>query len=124
MAANHSDGSAFSLRDVSAGPVCGMEEQRRWNRLVAGNARFLVLGPGRVPNLASRGLGLSLRRLPGDMRDLHGILFFLRRRWSTGPASEAAATAPPTGARRRSREASGKCFGLFVWVILLEHPDT
>ena len=29
-----------------------------------------------------------------------------------------------TEACRRSREASGNCFGLFVWVVLLEHPDT
>ena len=29
-----------------------------------------------------------------------------------------------TDACQRSREASGYCFGLFVWVVLLEHPDT
>ena len=40
--------------------------------LVTGNARLPVLGPVRVPNLASRAPGLSLRRLPGDMRDLRG----------------------------------------------------
>ena len=37
--------------------------------LVANNAQFLVLD--RVPNLASRVLGLSLRRLSQDMQALH-----------------------------------------------------
>lgn len=40
--------------------------------LIANNARFAVLPAGRAPNLASRALGLSLRRLPGDMRSAHG----------------------------------------------------
>ena len=43
------------------------EQQFRRLRLVANNTRFLVLPGGRVPNLASRVLGLSLRRLSRDM---------------------------------------------------------
>lgn len=41
--------------------------------LVAGNARFLLLEPPkRWPGLASRVLGLSLRRLPADWQARHG----------------------------------------------------
>lgn len=41
--------------------------------LVAGNARFLLLAPPRRwPGLASRVLGLSLRRLPADWQARHG----------------------------------------------------
>lgn len=43
------------------------EQQFRRLRLVANNTRFLVLPGMRVPNLASRVLGLSLRRLSCDM---------------------------------------------------------
>ena len=41
-------------------------------RLIANNARFVVLPHARVRNLASRVLGLSLRRVSRDMRALHG----------------------------------------------------
>ena len=79
------------LGDVRVRPVRGIEEQRRWDRLVAtrnvwlgwspvrlharlcllaNNSRFLVLD--RILNLASRVLGLSLRRLSQDMQALHG----------------------------------------------------
>ncbi len=40
--------------------------------LIANNTRFVVLDAGRVPNLASRVLGLSLRRLSSHMPALHG----------------------------------------------------
>ena len=40
--------------------------------LIANNARFLVLPEGRVPHLASRVLGLSLRRLNTDWQLTHG----------------------------------------------------
>jgi Domain of unknown function (DUF4338)/DDE_Tnp_1-associated/Transposase DDE domain len=40
--------------------------------LIANNARFLVLPGARPPNLASRVLALSLRRLSGDWQALHG----------------------------------------------------
>ena len=40
--------------------------------LIANNSRFVILMAERVPNLASRVLGLSLRRLSGDMEAAHG----------------------------------------------------
>lgn len=40
--------------------------------LIANNARFLILPDARQPHLASRVLGLSLRRLSGDWRRMHG----------------------------------------------------
>ena len=46
------------------------EQQFRRLRLVANNCRFLVLA--RVPNLASRVLGLSVRRVSGDMEERFG----------------------------------------------------
>jgi len=48
------------------------EQQFRRLRLVANNTRFLVLPSFEVPNLASRVLALSLRRLSGDMQDQTG----------------------------------------------------
>ena len=52
----------------------GWTREQQFSRLhlVANNARFAVLDEGRVANLASRALGLSLRRLSQDMRDAHG----------------------------------------------------
>ena len=48
----------------------GWTRERQFSRLhlVANDARFAVPEAGRVPNLASRALGLSLRRLARDMR--------------------------------------------------------
>ena len=40
--------------------------------LIANNARFLILPDAHVPNLASRVLALTLRRLSGDWRQVHG----------------------------------------------------
>ena len=48
------------------------EQQYRRLHLVANNCRFLVRPEGRVRNLASRVLALSLRRLSGDMEVLFG----------------------------------------------------
>ena len=48
------------------------EQQFRRLHLIANNSRFVILGPGGVPNLASRVLGLSLRRLSADIRAAHG----------------------------------------------------
>ncbi len=47
----------------------GWAREQQWRRLplVANNCRFLVLPRGRVPNLASRALSLSARRLSADM---------------------------------------------------------
>ncbi len=55
-----------AFRQVAAS--CGGSRRQ----LIANNARFAVLPAGRVPNLASRALGLGLRRLAGDFRDAHG----------------------------------------------------
>ena len=48
------------------------EQQFRRLRLVANNTRFLVLPGVEIPNLASRVLGLSLRRLSSDMESQVG----------------------------------------------------
>ena len=53
------------------------EQQFRRLHLIAGNTRFLVLPGFRVPNLASRVLGLSARRLSSDMEALRGHLVLL-----------------------------------------------
>ena len=52
----------------------GWSREQQFSRLhlIANNARFAVLDAGRVPNLASRVLGLGLRRLSRDMRAAHG----------------------------------------------------
>ena len=52
----------------------GWSREQQFSRLhlIANNGRFAVLEEGRVANLASRALGLSLRRLARDMRDAHG----------------------------------------------------
>ena len=47
-------------------------QQFRRLHLIANNARFLILPQARTPNLASRVLGLSLRRLSADWRALSG----------------------------------------------------
>lgn len=48
------------------------EQQFRRLGLIANNCRFLVLPAGRVPNLASRALALSTRRLSADMEAMFG----------------------------------------------------
>ena len=52
----------------------GWTSQQRAERLklVAMNRRFLVLGETRMPNLASRSLGLALRALPGQWKEKYG----------------------------------------------------
>ena len=50
------------------------DHQFRRLKLIANNARFVVLGGrGETPNLASRVLGPSVRRLSSDMRTIHGF---------------------------------------------------
>ncbi len=50
------------------------EAQFRRLKLIANNARFVVLGErGETPNLASRVLRQSLQRLSSDMRERHGF---------------------------------------------------
>ena len=53
------------------------EQQFRRLHLIANNARFVIPAPRPVPNLASRVLGLSLRRLSPDMQALHGYPILL-----------------------------------------------
>jgi len=48
------------------------DQQFRRLHLICNNSRFVILTPERVPNLASRVLGLSLRRLSADIQALHG----------------------------------------------------
>ena len=48
------------------------EQQFRRLHLIANNSRFAILTPERVPNLASRVLGLSLRRVSADIQAVHG----------------------------------------------------
>jgi hypothetical protein len=51
--------------------------QRQRLALIANNARFLILPGPRVANLASRVLGLTLKRLSGDWQQVHGHPVFL-----------------------------------------------
>ena len=48
------------------------EQKLRRLHLVTQNSRFLILPGFQAPNLASRVLGLSLRRLSADMLEAHG----------------------------------------------------
>ena len=48
------------------------QQQFRRLHLIANNTRLVLLPGSHRPNLASRVLGLSLRRLSRDMRALHG----------------------------------------------------
>lgn len=48
------------------------EQRSRRRRLVVNNARFLLLGEQRVPNLASRVLALNTRRLAADWQAIFG----------------------------------------------------
>ena len=48
------------------------QQQFRRLHLIANNARFVILTPRPVPNLASRVLGLSPHRLSRDMQAVHG----------------------------------------------------
>ena len=48
------------------------EQRARRLHLIANNVRFVILPGCSEPNLASRVLGRSLRRLSGDMRAAHG----------------------------------------------------
>ncbi len=55
-----------------------LEQQLQRLHLVAQNSRFVILPDYQgVPNLASRVLGLSLRRLSGDMQREHGFPILL-----------------------------------------------
>ena len=58
---------AFKVKVRDAWIGWAPEQQFRRLRLVANNTRFLILPDARTPNLASRVLSLSLRRLSSDM---------------------------------------------------------
>jgi hypothetical protein len=71
---------ALILWSVSALKIAPRDRWIGWNwrvqlerlKLVANNSRFLVLPGARVPNLASRVLGLNLRRLSMDYEAFYG----------------------------------------------------
>lgn len=72
--------SSIDLRAVTVRATAGSGGRRSSSsglHLVCNNSRFVFLTPGRVPNLASRVPGLSLRRLSADIEVVHGCLAFL-----------------------------------------------
>ena len=68
---------AFKLAARDRWLAWSAEQQCRRLHLIANNVRFVILTPRPVPNLASRVLGLSLRRLSRDMQAVHGYPIFL-----------------------------------------------
>lgn len=66
--------SLAAFKCASRDEWIGWPEMVKWRRLrfVANNSRFLVLPRGRIPNLASRVLGLVCRRLSSDWEAKHG----------------------------------------------------
>jgi hypothetical protein len=53
----------------------GWPQVTQWQRLhlIANNSRFLILLPcNHIPNLASKTLGLNLKRLARDWEEIHG----------------------------------------------------
>jgi hypothetical protein len=71
--------SASALKISARDRWIGWSEWVKFNRskLVVNNSRFLILPGSRVPNLASRVLGLSLRRLNRDFQTFYGHPVFL-----------------------------------------------
>ncbi|MGH8651289.1 MAG: Druantia anti-phage system protein DruA [Gammaproteobacteria bacterium] len=65
--------------------------------LIANNARFLILPDVRVPNLASRVLSLTLKRLSQDWRRCTAIRWCWQRPSSTARVIPGPATARLTG---------------------------
>lgn len=75
------DGGAALVSWASAALKCasrdvwiGWSPTLQWQRLglIANNSRFMILPGARVPNLASRILGLTLARLSADWQATHG----------------------------------------------------
>lgn len=64
--------AAFKCRHRDA--LIGWEPNIQWKRLklIANNARFLVLPGGRIKNLASKALALNLKRLSTDWQAVYG----------------------------------------------------
>ena len=71
--------SAAALKISSRDRWIGWSEWIKFNRskFVVNNARFLILPGARIPNLASRVLGLNLRRLSADYLAFYGHPVFL-----------------------------------------------
>jgi hypothetical protein len=63
---------SYHLRAREAWIGWDVEQRRQRLPFVANNARFLILAPGRWPNLASRVLALCLARLAQDWQGLYG----------------------------------------------------
>jgi len=63
-----------ALKLIDRDEWIGWTPQQRAERigLVVQNRRFLVLAETRMPNLASRAMGLALRHLPGQWKQKHG----------------------------------------------------
>ena len=85
----------------------GWSREQKFSRLhlIANNSRFAVLEAGRVPNLASRVLGLSLRRLSRDIRAAHGYPVLLAERKPV-LAKPCSPTFAPSSRRRAGRRRS------------------
>ena len=63
-----------ALKCASRDAWIGWSPTLQWQRLnlIANNSRFLILPGARIPNLASRILGLNLARLSADWQTTHG----------------------------------------------------
>lgn len=69
--------ASYHLRAREAWIGWSLEQRRARLQFVANNARFLILEPGRWPNLASRVLKLCGDRLPGDWQSAYGHTILL-----------------------------------------------
>ncbi len=63
---------SFNLKDREKWIDWDPKQKARRLRLVVNNSRFLILDPGRSPNLASRVMKLCLDRLPNDWKSVYG----------------------------------------------------
>ncbi|MDX2300157.1 MAG: ISAs1 family transposase [Xanthomonadaceae bacterium] len=66
--------ASAALKCAARDAWIGWSPTLQWQRLglIANNSRFLILPGARVPHLASRVLGLNLRRLSDDWQAAHG----------------------------------------------------
>ncbi len=64
--------ASYHLRMREAWLGWNLEQRRQRLPFVANNARFLILEPGRWPNLPSRVMALCLARLPQDWQHTYG----------------------------------------------------
>ena len=83
--------ASYHLRAREAWISWSLEQRRQRLPFVANNARFLILEPGRWPNLASRVLALGTARLAQDWEALYGhpilvVESFVDRQWFRGTA--------------------------------------